>query len=229
MASVRDRAGRRNVIIIVSVLAVALVLGLAATLLGRSADPAPTQEQELAAAVERRTPSDPNAVGPVDAPVTVVMFSDFQCGYCALWTEQTLPAVMDYVDEGKVRIEWRDLALFGDLSDLSARAGYAAGLQGRYAEFNQALFKDGKVADQLTLTLPGLADTAGELGLDVDRFMDAVNSDQVAAAVTANQEEALNLGVRATPTFIIAGTPVSGAQPTDQFLAELDKALEAAA
>lgn len=225
MPSVRKRAERRNVTAIVVVVAVVLILGIVATFMTRSSDSDDPEADDLAAAVERREANDPTAIGPVDAPVTVVMFSDFQCAYCALWTEQTLPAVREYVDEGQVRVEWRDLAIYGDLSDQAARAAYAAGLQGKYVEFNEKLFSEGEIPDDLSLSEPGLIGLAGELGLDVDEFSEAMRSDVVAEAVTANQQEALELGVRATPSFLVGGSPVTGAQPTDQFVAGLEQAL----
>src|SRR5690606_7984605 len=58
---------------------------------------------------ETRDPADPLAEGPVDAPVVLVVFTDYQCPYCARWTEDTLPALREHVDRGELRIEWRDV------------------------------------------------------------------------------------------------------------------------
>lgn len=94
--------------------------------------------------VEHRDPDEHNAVGDVDAPVTLVMYSDYQCPYCASWNEETLPAMMDYVDSGDLRIEMRDLAVFGEESERAARAVFAAGKQGEYWDYHNALFEDGE-------------------------------------------------------------------------------------
>ena len=54
--------------------------------------------------VEHRVEGDDSATGDVDAPVTLVMFSDYQCPDCATWNEETLPTMMEYVEKGDLRI-----------------------------------------------------------------------------------------------------------------------------
>src|SRR5699024_3586651 len=92
---------------------------------------------------ERHEQDGPLAFGDAGAPVTIVMFSDFQCSFCALWTNQTLPQIQPLIDDGQVRIEWRDIAVFGEDSRRAAYAAYAAGLQGEYQEYAGALFAGG--------------------------------------------------------------------------------------
>src|SRR5690625_8049304 len=82
-------------------------------------------------------------MGALDAPVTIVMFSDFQCPFCALWTAQTLPGLTPYIEDEELRVEWRDLAVFGEDSRRAAYAGYAAGLQGKYLASTQTLLDGG--------------------------------------------------------------------------------------
>src|SRR5699024_6277492 len=59
--------------------------------------------------VEQRDTEDPLSIGSVDAPVAMVVFSDYQCPFCATWSHETLPVMMDYVEDDELRIEWRDL------------------------------------------------------------------------------------------------------------------------
>ncbi|MGO1756032.1 MAG: thioredoxin domain-containing protein, partial [Brevibacterium aurantiacum] len=80
--------------------------------------------------IERRDEGDPLAVGPVDAPVGLVIFDDYQCPFCAQWSQDTLPLMMERVEEGELRIEWRQVNVFGDASLRAAQAAYAAALQG---------------------------------------------------------------------------------------------------
>ena len=174
---------------------------------------------------ERHDPEDPLAMGALDAPVTIVMFSDFQCPFCALWTTQTLPELMPYIDEDEVRVEWRDLAVFGDDSRRAAYAGYAAGLQGKYLEFTQTLFEGGDSPSASALSDDALEELAGDLGLDVDKFNSDRTGEEVEEAVEANFAEGEELGVFSTPAFLVNGRPIIGAQPTETFIEAVEAEL----
>src|SRR5699024_1988565 len=63
--------------------------------------------------IEQRSEHEPLAAGEVDAPVALVVFSDYQCPFCAAWSHDTLPVMMEYVAAGDLRIEWRDLNVYG--------------------------------------------------------------------------------------------------------------------
>src|SRR5699024_4674469 len=75
--------------------------------------------------------SDPMSDGPADAPVKLVVFSDYQCPYCAAWSQDTLPKMLDYVDSGALRIAWRAVNVCGSASAQAATRAYAAALQDR--------------------------------------------------------------------------------------------------
>ena len=202
---------------------------------GTTAERGPTAEGPVAEVVEpeqealpdmaRRAPDDPMAVGPADAPVSLVVYSDFQCPFCAMWSEQTQPTMLERAEADDLRIEWRDINVFGQESLTSARAAYAAGLQGRYVEYHDALFEGGEKRPAGALDEESLIELAAELGLDTERFTADLRSEEVAAAVAENQDEAASLGVYSTPAFLLGGTPILGAQPTDVFVEALDDAL----
>lgn len=175
--------------------------------------------------VARRDADDPLAVGEVDAPVALVMISDFQCGYCALWSTQTLPAMLEFVESGDLRIEWRDIAFFGEPSLRAALAAYAAGEQGEYLAFSRALFDTGSAPDAALLSDEGLEALAGELGLDVDQFNSDRGGENAASGVQMNIDEATGLGASSTPSFLLNGRPIVGAQPTDVFIDAMNKEL----
>ncbi len=176
--------------------------------------------------VERRDPDDPRAVGDPDAPVVLVMFSDYQCPYCARWNADTLPAMMTHVDAGDLRIEFRDINVFGPESERSARAALAAGEQGAYLDYHSALFAGGDTRSVGDLSDEALVGLAGELGLDTDRFATDMTSDGIADSLAETQAVANRLGVMATPSFLMAGEPIRGAQPTDVFEQAFAAALE---
>ena len=177
---------------------------------------------------ETRDPADPLAEGPVDAPVVLVVFTDYQCPYCARWTEDTLPALREHVDRGELRIEWRDVNVYGEDSERAARASLAAAMQGEHSAYQQALFAGGEIRGPGGLTEQALIDLADELGLDVQQFTEDLRSEQVARTISENAAEGLELGAVTTPSFVIGGIPSVGAQPTEHFLAQIDEALEKA-
>jgi len=178
---------------------------------------------------ERRDPDDLLAVGPVDAPVVLVVFADYQCQFCARWSDQSLPSMMEYVDDGELRIEWRDVNVYGRDSERAARAAYAAALQDRFWDYHHALYPDGAIRSTAGLTEDSLVETAQQLNLDVPQFRSAMNDDATVAAVTRNQELGIGLGAFSTPFFVMGGQPIVGAQPTEVFVDAFEQALAAEA
>lgn len=176
--------------------------------------------------LERRDQNDPLAVGETNAPVVMVVYSDYQCGYCARWSAETLPALEDYVADGKLRIEWRDANIFGENSARGAHAAYAAGLQGEYLAYHDRLFAGASPQD---LSQGALESYAAELNLDMAQFTEDMASTQTADAVLRNQVESQQIGVTSTPSFIIGGIPLLGAQPLDIFINTIDAALSLSA
>ena len=105
----------------------------------------------------RRTPSDPMALGAIDAPVVMVAFSDFRCPFCAQFSLETEPQLVDrYVEDGTLRIEWRDLPIFGKQSFDAARAGRAAAAQEKFWEFTHAVYADAPATGHADLTIAAL-------------------------------------------------------------------------
>ena len=182
-------------------------------------------EQSDLGDVDSGEESDPMSDGPVDAPVKLVIFSDYQCPYCAEWSQETLPTMMEYVDDGDMRIEWRDVNVFGDASEQAAKAAHAAALQDAYWEYHDALFADGEHRPESGLTADALTDLADDLGLDTDQFREDMDSPETQETVEAYAQTGLDLGAFSTPTFLVGGEPIVGAQPTDVFVDAVDAAL----
>src|SRR5699024_8907535 len=158
----------------------------AATDTSGAEEPAAVENPESVAAPdlsseEGRDPDDLLAEGPVDAPVVLVMFSDFQCPYCAQWSHETLPELREYVERGELRIEYRDVNIYGEDSERAARAALAAAKQDRLQDYHDALFADGEIRSPQELDEDSLVDLAGELDLDTEQFAADLNSEEVAA------------------------------------------------
>lgn len=177
----------------------------------------------------RRDPDDPFALGSIDAPVVMVMFSDYRCPFCARYSTMTEPElVRRFVDSGKLRIEWRDFPVFGEASLLAARAGRAAAAQGRFWEFNGAVYQAAPQNGHHDLTSAKLRDFAVQAGVaDLDRFEADMNSDAFDGELAVDTMQARNLGITGTPSFVIDGNPVVGAQPTPVFVSVIEQALAA--
>ena len=171
---------------------------------------------ELIRSLPERNPDDTLAVGEPNAPVQMIMYSDFQCGFCALWTTNTLPVLMEkYVEPGNLRIEFREANVFGEESVKAAQAAAAAGEQGKFLEFQKALYPGGK--PMKSFPEDKMVEIAEELGLDAEKFKADMGSQKIADLVAQHQHKAAELGVTSTPMFIVGTQPVSGAQPTEQF------------
>ncbi len=162
---------------------------------------------------------DDPAIGPADAPVTVVEFSDYQCPYCKLWHDQVFSQLIQAY-QGKVRFVYRDFPLYGSHPDAdpAAQAADCANEQGKYWEFQELLFDSG-VGSQAYLQY------AAQLGLDADKFQQCISSQKYAAEVKADSDYAATLGVHSTPTFFINGVQVIGAQSFEVFQQMIDQVL----
>lgn len=175
--------------------------------------------------VEQRDTEDPLSIGSVDAPVAMVVFSDYQCPFCATWSHETLPVMMDYVEDDELRIEWRDLNVYGTDSERASKAAYAAALQDTFWEYHDALYPDGEIRDAADLSDDALVELAADLGLDTEQFTQDMQSEQVQEQITANESLGTELGAYSTPSFIVDGEPMVGAQPTDVFVDAVDEAV----
>lgn len=178
-----------------------------------------------------RHPDDPLAVGPVDAPVALVVYSDFLCSYCGSWFRDTLPEIVDtFVETGQVRIEWRDLPALGEESVNAAIAARAAANQGKFWEFSSVLYDPDwqASAEADAYDWESFAQIAEGIGLDVNQFLNDLNDPTLAEAVNVSMLEASYIGFDGTPAFIVGGIPDMGAHPFEYFEALIENRLEAA-
>jgi protein-disulfide isomerase len=161
--------------------------------------------------------------GAVDAPVTIVEFSDFQCGFCF----RVNPTLLQLLDryQGKVRVVFKHSPIEGHTAaPLAHRAAFAAQQQGKFWEMHDRIF-----ANQRAMERESLIAHASALGLDLAKFTADLDSPRAQAVLDRDQAEAEKVGVDGTPTFFVNGTPLVGAQPIETFAAAIDKALAAPA
>jgi protein-disulfide isomerase len=162
-------------------------------------------------------PGSAPARGPADAPVTVVLFSDFQCPYCKK-VEPTLEALQQEYP-GKVRVVWKNFPLdMHPSARLAAAAALAAHAQGKFWAMHDRMLEN-----QTALDRASLEGYARAVGLDAARFQVAL--DRTAAAVEADVKQGMSLGVTGTPTVFVNGRRVVGAHPLATFKALIDQEL----
>lgn len=166
-------------------------------------------------------------LGDSGAPVTMVIFSDYQCPYCATFALEQQPVLVDrYVDTGQVRLVWRDYPYLGETSVRAAVAARAAARQGRYWEYHEVLYTSVDVWQADEASPQSLLRLAAEVGLDTDRFAVDLEDPGLREAVEADFDFALSLGVPGTPAFLINGEAFFGAQPVERFAERIEAALE---
>jgi protein-disulfide isomerase len=167
--------------------------------------------------------ADNPSVGPEDALVTIVEFSDFQCGYCGRFADETLQRILDTY-EGRIRFVYRDYIIFGQESYAAALAAECADDQNAFWEFHNLIF-----SNQQSLGREQYISFATQLELDVEQFTQCYDTEAHRTNIAEDYNYGESLGITGTPTFFINGRFVSGAQPYETFVTIIDEELARAA
>ena len=171
--------------------------------------------------------------GQANAPVTLIEYSDFTCGYCVKFFKQTWPRIQArYVDTGKVRFIYRDFPRGDQGSGVdAAMAARCSGAQGQYWAMHDRLFAEGG-----QLGKPVYLRHAAALSLDQPAFERCVNEGRYTKAIFEDRQEANQWGFHGTPGFILVRTAseptdkepavaIPGAFPFEMFAEEIDRLL----
>ena len=197
-----------------------------------SDNPATISEEQRSAQgpmgdLARRIDNDPLAIGAVDAPLVLVEYSDFRCPFCAKFSRDSKPELIKrYVEEGTLRLEWRDMPIFGEQSLLAARAGRAAAEQDMFWEFTSAVYDDAPATGHADLNPGKLRSIAEQVGVpDLEQFDRDAASERFDQAIWSDAATGQAMGVTSTPSFSVNGHPIIGAQPTPMFTELIDDLL----
>jgi protein-disulfide isomerase len=165
--------------------------------------------------------------GSPEAPVRVLEMSDFGCGYCRLFHQETFPALLEaYVEPGLVLWKFIPFVLGMFPNGLEASiAAECSGEQDHFFPMQERLFSDQAGWKNSQDPFAFFARLAEEEGLDVERFDQCIGGGSRENSVRANIQLGREIGVRGTPTFLIDGVPISGALPLETFRDILDMAL----
>ena len=159
--------------------------------------------------------------GAVDAPVTIVEFSDFHCPYC----RRVQPTLLQLLDryEGRVRLVYKHLPLdaLHPEARQASRASWCAMQQGRFWEFHDAVYASGS-SDASNEAMNAIAT---KVGLDLSAFGTCLTSREAAAAVDRDAAQGEALGLTGTPGFFVNGRELTGAQPLEAFAGIIDEEL----
>lgn len=181
------------------------------------------QTLELIHSETHRDPADGQAKGKVDAPVVMVIYSDFACPYCTQFAQKVEPELADLVDQGTLRIEWRDLAQISPTSPLAAQAGRAAAKQGRFWELHDAVYAAADPQGHPEYTEDSLVAFAKRAGVaDIEKFRSDMKAAETVSAVTEAKNHAHSIGITGTPFMIVGETFISGFQDADYMKAVIN-------
>ncbi|MBS0183364.1 MAG: thioredoxin domain-containing protein [Nitrospira sp.] len=177
--------------------------------------------------------TDVRVRGQANAPLTLIEYSDFTCGYCLKFFKRTWPRIQArYVDTGKVRFVYRDFPRGDQGSGLdAAMAARCAGAQGQYWAMHDRLFSEGGQLDKQVYLRHAAA-----LSLDQAGFERCINDGRYTRAIFEDRQEANQWGFHGTPGFILVRTAaeptekepavaIPGAFPFEMFAEEIDRLL----
>jgi protein-disulfide isomerase len=166
--------------------------------------------------------------GSLNAPVTIIEYSDFQCAHCqefAMTVEKELEAT--YINTGKARLIYKFIAGFGAESREANLAAAAAAEQGQFWPYYELLMQlraspsvNGDITDEKLITL------AAKLNLDIQKFSDSLLNSKYAAYVDKDDADGRAMGIDSTPTFFINGIKKAGAKSLQDLQNIIDPILE---
>lgn len=216
----KDFLQRNKIILIISVITV-LIIGGGILPVGKSSSPTTNGKS---VSTEILVPGDALITsGIVDskylpksdiATVTLVEFGDYVCPACGEYAPYVKKILSDF--PGKVNYVFRNYPLsYHSNAPLASYAALAAGYQGKYWEMHDKLYSTQTVWQDSTDPKSTFLSYANELGLNIEQFLNDMNSQKVSDTVNRDKKDGDKVGLRATPTFFLNGTELSIAKFED--------------
>ena len=163
--------------------------------------------------------------GASNAKVALIEYSDFQCPACGAY----YPILKKLSEEmgSKVAFVYRYFPLRGihQNAQISAQAGEAAGLQGKFWEMHDILFDNQTVWSDLPNARDTFVKYATNLGLDIERFKRDMDSDAVKNKIENDYQAGIRSGINSTPSFFVNGKKITGPQSYEEFKKLIEQAL----
>jgi protein-disulfide isomerase len=187
------------------------IISLAGLLFLATREPAVVSLEDYCA----QNPNNCFVRGPVDAPVTLVEVSDYNCGACRAFHEQTADRLLqEYVETDQVRWLVVPFALWATTIP-AAEAAFCAAEQDAFFAFHDNAFS---LQNSSTgLNRAGFMQLAGQLDMDTEAYGRCLDSGRYSSTVQSNIRAVQAVGVKATPSFFVNGLKIEGAQPFATF------------
>lgn len=172
-------------------------------------------------------PKDLYFVGNPKAKVTVVEFADFQCPFCHKYFVDIYPKMKsDYIDTGKIKFVYADLAFLGEESIQAARASRCAGEQGKFWEYHDTLYEKQGSENGGAFSDDNLIKFGKNLGLDQSLFNICFSSDKYNKEISDLKNMVGEYGITGTPTTLINGKILKGAVPYQNIVQIIEEGLK---
>ncbi len=228
-----DSVRRQDHVALLGTVALAVVLAFGGGLVvGRAtapagpADPAatPGPVPTVAPSAGAALPSDGARLGRADAKVTIEYWADYQCSFCAVFAQQTIPQLTSRIADGTVALVHRDYAFLGQESVDAAIAVRCAAREGRYWAMHDAVYAAQNGVNKGAFARPRLAQAAASVGLDPTAFAACMDDREPLVAVLDDTAAGARTGIESTPTVDVNGNRFLGVPD----MAVLIKAIDAA-
>ena len=166
-------------------------------------------------------------LGNSNAPITILEWGDYQCTYCYRFHQNTLDTINeDFIQTGKVKLVFKDFPLNGPDSLLAAEASYCAEDQGKYWEYHDELYKNWGGERTGWITRAALDQFALNINLELEEFNNCLDEKKYQNRVIAIHEFGKEIGIDATPSFLVFNDEkiikIRGNQPLEVFLKTID-------
>ena len=168
-------------------------------------------------------------MGNPEAPVTIQAWEDFMCPACRQWTSTVEPQLIeDYIKPGQVKLEFHQfpLSIHAPGAEMAAMASLCANDQNAFWPYHNRLFP-AQDQGQAGFTIDALVRYADEVGIDSRALLDCMSSQKYRDEVTASANEAIAMGLNATPSVLVQGTKIENPFDYESMKAAIDDALAA--
>ena len=188
----------------------------------------PVEKDSRLLTVSKLIESGSPIMGNSNAPITILEWGDYQCTFCYKFHQNTLDIINeDYIKTGKIKLVFRDFPLNGPDSVLAAEAAYCADDQGKYWTYHDELYDNWGGERTGWITRESLDIFAIAVNLDLEDFNNCLDVHKYKDRVNAHYEFGREIGIDATPSFLVFNDhkiiKIRGNQPLEVFLKTFDE------